>query len=131
MKKLFLIVVMLFTMTLYSFADDTTASKLAEAKKYELKINHKKLACALNVASDKIDEFNDIMTEFESDTDFASSIADEKVCHKIFINSVIKNIRYMRGILDERQYRNYLVVLNLTLNNKGFNAADFDVSNGN
>ena len=36
-------------------------------------------------------------------------------------NAIKKDLKYMRYILDKKQYRKYLMLLNVTLNNRGLN----------
>ena len=44
MKKYFLMLVMLFTMSVYSFAEDNNATKIERIERYNVKVNNKKLA---------------------------------------------------------------------------------------
>ena len=120
MKKFFLIMVMMFTMSVYSFAEDSDTTKLANTEKYELKVNHRSLACALDMSKDQMEMSNEIISELEKDMVFASSMNTEESRDKIVANAVKKNIKYMSYILDDKQYRKYLMLLNLTLVNRGF-----------
>jgi hypothetical protein len=120
MKKFFLIMAMMLTMSVYSFAEDSDTIKLANTEKYELKVNHRSLACALDMSKDQMEMSNEIISEFEKDMVFASSMNTEESREKIVANAVKKNIRYMSYILNDKQYRKYLMLLNLTLVNRGF-----------
>lgn len=120
MKKFFLMMVMMFTMSVYSFAEDNSATNLAKTEKYELKVNHRKLACALNMSKDQMEMSDEIISELERDMVFASCMDTEDSSDKIVANAVKKNIRYMSYILNNKQYRKYLMLLNLTLEHKGF-----------
>ena len=55
MKKYFIMLVMMLTMSVYSFAEENTATKMAETERYELKINHRRLACILDMSSDQME----------------------------------------------------------------------------
>jgi len=120
MKKFFLMMVMMLTMSVYSFAEDNSATNLAKTEKYELKVNHRKLACALNMSKDQMEMSDEIISELERDMVFASCMDTEDSSDKIVANAVKKNIRYMSYILNNKQYRKYLMLLNLTLEHKGF-----------
>ena len=120
MKKYFIMLVMMLTMSVYSFAEENTATKIAETEKYELKINHRKLAYILNMSSDQIEMSNDIISEFERDMVFASVMDTEESRSSIVRNAVNKNIKNMHYVLNGKQYKKYLMLLNLTLENRGF-----------
>lgn len=120
MKKFFLMMVMMLTMSVYSFAEDSNAIKLANTEKYELKVNHRRLACVLDMSKDQMEISDKIMSELERDMAFASCMSTEESSNKIVANAVKKNIRYMSYILNDKQYRKYLMLLNITLTNRGF-----------
>ena len=120
MKKVFLMLVMMFTMSVYSFAEENEATKMAETERYELKINHRRLACALDMSSDQMEMCGDIVSELENDMMFASVMETEESRNTIVANAVKKNIKYMHYILNDNQYKKYLMLLNLTLENRGF-----------
>jgi len=102
----------MFTMSVYSFAEDNNATKLTNTEKYELKVNHRRLACVLDMSKDQM--------EMSRDMAFASCMDTEESSEKIVANAVKKNIRYMSYILNNKQYRKYLMLLNLTLEHRGF-----------
>jgi hypothetical protein len=120
MKKYFIMLVMMLTMRVYSFAEESTATKVAETEKYELKINHRRLACVLDMSTDQMEMSNDIISELESDMIFASVMDTEESRNAIVANAVKKNIKYMHYILNDNQYKKYLMLLNLTLEHRGF-----------
>lgn len=120
MKKYFIMLVMMLTMSVYSFAEESTATKMAETERYELKINHRRLACTLEMSSDQIEMSEDIISELEKDMMFASVMTTEKSRNAIVKNAVNKNIKNMRYVLNSNQYKKYLMLLNLTLEHRGF-----------
>ena len=120
MKKYFIMLAMMLTMSVYSFAEESTATKMAETERYELKINHRRLACTLEMSSDQIEMSEDIISELEKDMMFASVMTTEKSRNAIVKNAVNKNIKNMRYVLNSNQYKKYLMLLNLTLENRGF-----------
>ena len=120
MKKYFIMLVMMLTMSVYLFAEENTATKMAETERYELKINHRRLACILDMSSDQMEMSNDIISELESDMMFAAVMNTEKSRNAVVANAVKKNTKYMHYILNDAQYKKYLMLLNLTLEHRGF-----------
>ena len=120
MKKYFIMLAMMLTMSVYSFAEESTATKMAETERYELKINHRRLACTLEMSSDQIEMSEDIISDLEKDMMFASVMTTEKSRNAIVKNAVNKNIKNMRYVLNSNQYKKYLMLLNLTLEHRGF-----------
>lgn len=117
-------IVMMFTINVCSFAEGNGAVTIANAEKYELKISHHKLADALGITNEQMEMFNNVITEFENDMIFASRMESEDSSNKIVANAVKKNIRNVYYILDDKQYHKYLMFLNLTLSNRGFNVSE-------
>ena len=120
MKKYFIMLVMMLTMSVYSFAEENTATKMAETERYELKINHRRLACILDMSSDQMEMSNDIISELERDMMFAAVMNTEKSRNAVVANAVKKNTTHMHYILNDAQYKKYLMLLNLTLEHRGF-----------
>ena len=120
MKKFILILVMMLSMSVYSFADDSNATKVDNIEKYEFKINHRRLACVLDMSGDQMEITEDIIREFERDMVFASSMETEESRNKVVSSTIQKNIKFMGYILNKEQYHKYLILLNLTLQNRGF-----------
>ena len=107
-------------MSVHSFAEESTVTKMTETERYELKINHRRLACVLDMSSDQMEMSNDIISELESDMMFAAVMNTEKSRNAVVANAVKKNIKYMHYILNDAQYKKYLMLLNLTLEHRGF-----------
>ncbi len=120
MKKFILILVMMLSMSVYSFADDSNATKVDNIEKYEFNINHRRLACVLDMSGDQMEITENIIREFERDMFFASSMETEESRNKVVSSTVQKNIKFMGYVLNKEQYHKYLILLNLTLQNRGF-----------
>ena len=110
----------MLTMSVYSFAEDNNATKLTNTEMYELKINNQKLAYALDMSKDQTEMSSDIMSELERDMVFASCMTTQDSCNKIIANAIKKNVKHMSYILNVKQYSKYLMLLNLTLEHRGF-----------
>jgi hypothetical protein len=63
---------------------------------------------------------NDIISELESDMMFAAVMNTEESRNSIVTNAVKKNIKNMHYVLNDAQYKKYLMLLNLTLEHRGF-----------
>ena len=74
MKKYFIMMAMLFTMVSGAFAEGNEATEVAEAQKYEFRINHRRLASALDMSKDQMEMSYDIIRELEQDMEFAKVI---------------------------------------------------------
>lgn len=120
MKKYFIMLVMILTMSVYSFAEESTATKMAETARYELNFNHRRLACVLGMSSDQMETSNVIISEFESDMMFASAMNTDESRNAIVRNAIKKHIKNMYYVLNDAQYKKYLMLLNLTLEHRGF-----------
>ena len=117
MKKIVLMVVAMFTMTM-SFAENENNSAVKSVEAYDMTVNMRKLAVALDLTSDQIEAVQDIHTAFCNDMMLAAyAHADER--NAMVEQAVKKDVRYMHYILNEKQYKTYLLLLNTTLKNRG------------
>ena len=117
MKKIVLMVVAMFTMTM-SFAENENNSTLNSAEAYDMTVNMRKLAVALGLTVDQMEAVQDIHTAFCNEMMLAANAdADER--EAMVNNAVKKDVRYMHYILNDKQYKTYLMLLNATLHNRG------------
>ena len=72
MKKYFLMLVMLFTMSVYSFAEDTNATEIERIERYDIKVNIRKLGSFLELSKDQMESVETIENEFNRDLMFAA-----------------------------------------------------------
>lgn len=112
--------VMLFTVVFGCFAEDNAVEKVENVEKYELKVNCRRLACALELSNDQMEMVSDIMHALDNDMLFASTMGNADAREKVLGNAVKKNAKHMHYILNEKQYKRYIMLLNLTLTNKGW-----------
>ena len=124
MKKVFLMMVMLFTMSVYSFAEDNNAAEIERIERYDIKVNARKLASYLELTSDQMESVETIVNEFSNDMMFAAVECDNSNRNAVTKNAIDKNIKFMSFILNREQYHKYLVVLNATLNNRKINTVE-------
>ena len=112
--------VMMFTMSVYSFAEDNNATEIERVEKYDIKVNTKRLAQFLDLSADQYEAVDAVINEFSSDMMFAAVMNTEESRNSIVANAVKKNIKNMHYVLNDAQYKKYLMLLNLTLEHRGF-----------
>ena len=115
MKKVFLMLVMLFTVNVAMFSEDNNAT---EIEKYDIKVNNRKLANYLGLNEDQMDAVEAVTTEFTNDLRFAAFECSDVNRKAVTKNLIDKNVKHMSYILNKEQYHKYLIVLNATLNNR-------------
>ena len=117
MKRLFLTVVAVLSMTM-AFAENEKLNNAENANAYNMAVNYERLADCLGLSSDQAEAVQDVHTSFCADMmNAAAANADER--ENMVKKAVEKDLKYMRYILTESQYRKYLVLLNATFNNRG------------
>ncbi len=119
MKKYFIMLVMLFTMSVNIFAEDNNATEIERIERYSVKVNANKLSKYLDLSSDQMDAVENVTDEFSNDLMFAAVQDSEPSRSMITKNLIEKNVKYMSYILNKNQMRKYLTVLNATMNNRG------------
>ena len=102
-----------------AFADEkATSANNVEA--YELNINMNKLFAALDLADDQKEAVADIHHTFASELMFAAQYANND--RKALVARAIDNdVKWMRYVLNDKQFHTYLTLLNTTMNNRGLN----------
>ena len=119
MKKMFLTLVAMLSMTT-AFAEGENAASVNTLEAYELNVNMNKLSSALNLADDQKEAVADIHHTFASELMFAAQYNNDD--RKALVNRAIENdVKWMRYVLNDKQMRTYLTLLNTTINNRGLN----------
>ena len=118
MKKIVLMVVAMFTMTTMSFAENENNNAVKSVEAYDMTVNMRKLAVTLDLTSDQMEAVQDIHTAFCNEMMLAA-YAHTSERENLVNEAVKKDVRYMHYILDEKQYKKYLTLLNATLTNRG------------
>ena len=118
MKRLFMVVVAMLSMTM-TFAENETAANLNATEAYDMQsVNMKKLGMALNLSKDQVESFAEIHKTFSAEMLFAAqTTGDER--QKMVEKAIKKDLAYMNYILSSDQYRKYVMLLNMTLVNRG------------
>ena len=77
-----------------------------------------KLSKALDLADDQKEAVADIHHTFASELMFAAQYSNND--RKVLLARAIDNdVKWMRYVLNEKQMRTYLMLLNITMNNRG------------
>lgn len=119
MKKYFVMLVMLFTMSVYSYAEDTNTNEVNNVEKYDINVDIKKLGSFLQLTSDQEDGMKTVEVELHNDLLVASVETNDESRAKITKNAIEKHIKHAHYVLNDEQYHKYLRVLNVTLVNRG------------
>jgi hypothetical protein len=114
MKKIVLTLVALMSMTM-TFAEN---EGMNATEAYDMTVNMKKLSQALGLTMDQVESVAEVHKTFSSEMMFAAQYGkDERT--KMVEKAVNKDLAYMNYILNKDQYRKYVMLLNMTLINRG------------
>lgn len=116
---MFLTVVALLSMTM-TFAEDEKLNSVNEVKAYDMRVNYDKVAESLGLSMDQQEAFHDIHKSFCIEMlNAANANKDER--KSMVDKAVMKELKHMRYVLTNDQYRKYCMLLNTTFNNRGLN----------
>ena len=114
MKKIVLTLVALMSMTT-TFAEN---EGMNTTEAYNMTVNMKSLAHALGLTNDQVESVAEVHKTFSTEMMFAAQYGkDER--SKMVEKAVNKDLAYMNYILNKDQYRKYVMLLNITLANRG------------
>jgi len=119
MKKIILAVAMLLATNITAIAEDKNSNEINMVEAYDIKVNINSLAKCLGLSRDQIGSVEDVQKIF-SECLKGAAFCDSEELRKKMVNNVINyDLKHMKYILTEEQYRKYLSLLNATLNNRG------------
>jgi hypothetical protein len=85
-----------------------------------MSVNMNKLSEALSLTADQKEAVAEIHHTFAAEMMFAAQYNND--VRKTRVNEAIeKDVKWMRYVLNNKQMRKYLVLLNTTINNRGIN----------
>ena len=117
MKRLFLVVVAMLSMT-FTFAENLESSEATAANAYDMSVNFRKLGEALGLTTDQMEAVENIHHTFCGEMMMAAQA--NKDDRKNMVNTAVnKDLRYMRYVLTQEQFRKYNLLLQTTLYNRG------------
>ena len=115
MKKIMILAVAMFAMATTTFAADEATNATAA---YNMNVKMGSLANALSLNIDQAEAVADVHKNFTADMMNAATAAkDERAA--MIDKAVIMDLKYMHSILNDSQYRKYVMLLNATLMNRG------------
>ena len=115
MKKIMVLAVAMFAMETATFAADEETNATAA---YNMNIKMSSLADALSLNIDQVEAVADVHKNCTADMMIAATAKGEERSAMID-KAVLKDLKYMHVILDNSQYRKYVMLLNITLINRG------------
>ena len=119
MKRLFLMTIAMLSMTM-TFAENESTENVNNVEAYDMSVNMRKLGQALGLTFDQMDAVESIHNTFNAEMQLAAQAGNED--RKALVEKAVTNdIKWMKYVLDEKQYHKYLLLLNTTLNNRGLN----------
>ena len=121
MKRLFFVMIAVLSMTM-TFAENENTKSVNNVEAYDMSVNMRKLSVALGLTTDQIEAVENIHNTFNAEMQLAAQ-ADSADRQERVKKAVDRDIKWMHYVLDEKQYRTYLTLLNATLNNRGLNAS--------
>jgi hypothetical protein len=116
-KRMMMMVVAMLSMTM-TFAENETAANLNNIEAYEMNINVNRLAKALDLNKDQKAMFQDVLDVFERELKLVGQL--HKDDREAQLDRVLEwDLKNMHYVLDADQYRKYVMLLNITLQNRG------------
>jgi hypothetical protein len=117
MKRMILTIVAMLSMTM-TFAENENMNALNTTEAYDMTVNMKKLSQALGLSKDQIEGVEEVHKTFSAEMVFAAQYGKEERA-KMMEKAINKDLAYMNYMLNKDQYRKYVMLLNVTLSNRG------------
>ena len=119
MKKIVLTVVAVMSMTM-AFAAGENDNNTATTNAYKFNLSTYALSRALNLNQDQVDVVEDINRTFSAEM-MNAAVSDSSEREAKVNAAIRKDLSYMHNVSNNSQYREYVKLLNVTLNNRGLN----------
>ena len=118
MKKTILMVAVMLGTTMTSYAEKEFVGTVETTETYDMTVNMRKLAVTLDMTFSQMEAVQDIHYTFCTEMQQAAQAG--KTERKALVDAAVaKNMRYMRFVLNEKQYSKYQLLLDTTLQNRG------------
>ena len=115
-----LTMVAMLSMTM-AFAEGENVNSVNNVAAYDMSCNMNKLAAALSLTADQREAVDNIYQTFTAEMMFAAQYYSNDQRNEMVKKAISKNVAWMNYVLNEKQRRTYLMLLNATLNNRGLN----------
>lgn len=103
-----------------TFAENEETKNVTNVEAYDMSVNMRKLSVALGLTTDQMEAVENIHRTFTAEMQMAAH-ANEIERQEMVNKAVERDIKWMHYVLNDKQYRTYLLLLNTTLNNRGLN----------
>ena len=103
-----------------TFAENEEAKSVQNVEAYDMSVNMRKLSVALGLTTDQMEAVENVHNYFAAEMELAAH-ADDADRKALVKKAVERDVKWMRYVLDQKQFRTYLLLLNTTLNNRGLN----------
>ena len=103
-----------------TFAENEETKNVTNVEAYDMSINMRKLSVALGLTVDQMEAVENIHNTFNAEMQLAA-VANEGDRQELVNKAVERDVKWMHYVLNEKQYRKYLQLLNITLFNRGLN----------
>ena len=115
MKTIMIMAVAMFAMATTTFAAEENTNATAA---FNMNVKMGSLANALSLNLDQAEAVADVHKNFTADMmNAATATAEDRAA--MIDKAIIKDLKYMHSILNDAQYRKYVMLLNVTLVNRG------------
>ena len=101
-----------------TFAENENTERVNNVEAYDMSVNMRKLSVVLGLTTDQIEAVENIHNTFNAEMQMAA-VADASDRQAMVNKAVDRDIKWMHYVLNDKQYRTYLTLLNTTLNNRG------------
>jgi hypothetical protein len=105
-----------------TFAENEETKNVNNVETYDMSVNMRKLSVALGLTTDQMEAVESIHNTFNAEMQLAA-LANESDRKEKVEKAVERDIKWMHYVLDQKQYRVYLMLLNTTLNNRGLSVS--------
>lgn len=117
MRRFMLLFAASLVMSAASFAEEKEM-KMANSN-LELHVNTYKLSECLDLRGDQFDKVSAVCEYFADKLDDAARAKEASKRAELVRTAVLGNLKLMKDTLNPEQYRKYVALLNLTLQNRG------------
>ena len=129
MKKVLFTIVMLLTMCMSMNAENHDTNKVSEICKemkvenFDFTVNYRRLAQTLELNEDQMESIENVMTMFSNDMMFSYYECNNTNRDNVIRNTIKKHTQYIGYILNKDQMKKYMMLLNVTLTNRGYDTS--------
>lgn len=117
MKRMILLVAAAMVMTA-SFAETEEQNAVKNVENYDMSFDMRRLAVTLGLTLEQMEIVNDIQNNFNEKMHTAAKANFEERADMVD-KAVTKDVHDMYYVLNDKQFKTYLTLLNTTLRNKG------------